>query len=572
MKNYLLLISFTFWCLGATAQTPLWYYNNETLEYDEVVRAYTEMDNLYENAILREFGTTDSGKPLHVFFISSGKLDKEGKVSDWKKDKTVLLINNGIHPGEPCGIDASLVYARNLLEAGAPDNVLIAIIPVYNIGGVLNRGCCSRANQLGPEAYGFRGNARNLDLNRDFIKADALNTRSFYAIFHLLQPHIFIDTHTSNGADYQYTMTLISTQKDKLNPVLADYLQKDLEPALYSSMQDQGWPMIPYVNVFGDVPDKGYAAFLESPRYASGYTALFNTIGFITEAHMLKPYQDRVESTRAFLDIITDYMQGHSQELIDHKTRAQEYDRNLEHLSLQWELDSSKVQEMEFMGYRASYIPSKVTTGDRLKYNRNAPVDISINYYNSYRTTDSVEIPEYYLVSAAWYEVPQLLQYNGIQMRRLKRDTVITVESSYVSSFRFLSSPYEGHFPLLDLAIEKRTQERIFRAGDYIVPTDQENVRFVVSVLEPTAADSYLRWNFYDEIFQQKEHFSAYVFEDTAERLLEADPSLKEKFTEWLEMDPEREKSPYQQLSYIYQQTQAYEKEHLRYPVARILK
>ena len=101
---------------------------------------------------------------------------------------------------------------------------MIVIIPVYNVGGALNRGSYSRANQNGPEAYGFRGNARNLDLNRDFIKCDSRNARSFNRLFNQWKPDVFVDTHTSNGADYQYVMTLISTQKDRLGGALGEFL------------------------------------------------------------------------------------------------------------------------------------------------------------------------------------------------------------------------------------------------------------------------------------------------------------------------------------------------------------
>ncbi len=552
-------------------QVELRYLENRTLTYQEVIEAYRAMDSQFENALLLEFGPTDSGRPLHVFCMSSDKLNSEGNPKEWRKDKTVLLVNNGIHPGESCGIDASIAFARQMLQQGVPDDVLIAIIPVYNIGGALNRGCCSRANQEGPEEHGFRGNTRNLDLNRDFIKADALNTLSFYAIFHQFNPHVFIDTHTSNGADYQYTMTLISTQKDKLNPVLATYLTQKLEPALYDNMEKRDWPVIPYVNVFGGTPDKGYAAFLETPRYASGYTALFNTLGFITETHMLKPYKDRVESTLAFLHVMTSYMDKNAEDLKQCKKSAEAHDQKLTSMDIQWELDSSQSHKMAFKGFKASYIPSKVTTGTRLKYDRSSPVDLEINYYDSYKSIDAVRIPEYYVVPAAWHRVPQLLQYNGVKMKPLKSDTILRVESEYITHFDFAASPYEGHFPLQTLQTERRIQQRVFRKGDYLVQADQPARRFIVSVLEPTAADSYLRWNFYDEIFQQKEHFSAYVFEDTAEQLLKDEPELRTKYEEWLKSGGGEDQDPYRQLNYIYQHSEAYEKEHLRYPVARLI-
>ena len=147
----------------------------------------SKLDAYFETIHMQEMGLTDSGKPLHIIIYSS---DKD---FSFTSDKTKILINNGIHPGEPDGIDASMSLIRDLAlnKIKTSRNTQIIVIPVYNIGGMLNRNSSSRANQNGPEAYGFRGNARNFDLNRDFIKSDTRNAKSFQQIFHLIQPDIF---------------------------------------------------------------------------------------------------------------------------------------------------------------------------------------------------------------------------------------------------------------------------------------------------------------------------------------------------------------------------------------------
>ncbi|MDQ3292253.1 MAG: hypothetical protein M3Q05_13280, partial [Bacteroidota bacterium] len=191
---------------------------NKTATYQECIAYYQKLDKAYEALKLVEYGSTDVGKPLHVAVLSS---DKDfNPVSLRKKNKRILLIQNGIHPGEPEGIDASMMLARDYLQKkewqAYLKDVVVLFIPIYNVDGSLNRNSYSRANQEGPESYGFRGNARNLDLNRDYIKNDSRNAQTFTKIFQEWQPDVFVDTHTSNGADYQHTMTLIATQKDKL--------------------------------------------------------------------------------------------------------------------------------------------------------------------------------------------------------------------------------------------------------------------------------------------------------------------------------------------------------------------
>jgi hypothetical protein len=188
----------------------------ESATYFEAIDWYKNLDKVSPQVLLKQMGMTDAGYPLHVVLVSSdGKFD----AGQWhKQNKAVILINNGIHPGEPDGIDASMLLLRDIVtkKIKLPDNVCLAFIPVYNIGGCLNRGSTSRANQNGPTEYGFRGNAQNLDLNRDFTKNDSKEAKAFAQIFHLLDPDILIDNHVSDGADYQHTMTLLTTQYDKL--------------------------------------------------------------------------------------------------------------------------------------------------------------------------------------------------------------------------------------------------------------------------------------------------------------------------------------------------------------------
>ncbi|MFC7668686.1 M14 family metallopeptidase [Hymenobacter humi] len=280
---------------------------NTTATHAECIGYYQKLAAAYPKQLhLAEAGPTDSGQPLHEVVLSAdGDTDP---ASTRRKNRRVLFIQNGIHPGEPEGIDASMMLARDLVQQKSLQkllaNVTVVIVPVYNVDGMLNRNSTTRVNQNGPAAYGFRGNARHLDLNRDYIKQDSRNARSFAGLFQKWQPDVFVETHTSNGADYQYTMTLIATQHSKLAPALGQYLQGQMLPALYKGMEKKKWPMTPYVDFEGQTPESGLRAFLETPRYSTGYAALFNTIGFMPETHMLKAFAPRVHATYDFLKIM----------------------------------------------------------------------------------------------------------------------------------------------------------------------------------------------------------------------------------------------------------------------------
>lgn len=269
---------------------------NQSASYQETIKYYKLLATDFPSVEMREMGLTDSGERLHIVIFNP---EKRFNFREIQKNKAVILINNGIHAGEPDGIDATMLLYRDLAlgKIKIPKNTVLVTIPVYNIGGALNRNSTSRANQDGPEEYGFRGNARNYDLNRDFIKSDTRNTKSFAEIFHKTNPDVFIDNHVSNGSDYQYKLTYIMTQHNKLGEALGDYLNAEMMPSIVADLQKKNIETTPYVNAFGETPDNGFSQFFESPRFGTGYTSLFNTIGFVVETHMLKKYADRVKVT-----------------------------------------------------------------------------------------------------------------------------------------------------------------------------------------------------------------------------------------------------------------------------------
>lgn len=567
MKQSLLLFFIGFQIISFS-QEP--YLANQTYTYDQLQKEYGGLAKKYpQTSKIIQFGPSDYGENIQLFLISKTASFSKAQL----KSKTVLLINNAIHPGEPCGVDACMKLARDLLadEDKLPENVVIGIIPMYNIGGGHNRSCCSRANQNGPEEYGFRGNAKNLDLNRDFIKSDSKNTRTFYKIFQFLEPNIFVDTHTSNGADYQHVMTLISSQINKMQMHLADYTKNKLNPFLFEQMKSRDYPMVPYVHQVKQIPDDGIQDYLETPRYSTGYTNLFNCISFVTEAHMLKPYKQRVESTYLFLNILIAYMNTNSEELKELKTKADSKVAEQKEFDLNWKLDTNKSELIDFNGYQAEYRKSEVTGLERLSYNTEKPWTKKIKYFNTYIPFDKTTAPLYYIIPQAWTEVIIRMQQSEIEMYRLNENELLEVEVYFIDKYDTSPRPYEGHYLHRNIETIKELKTIEYHSGDYLVPCNTKQNRFVVETLEPSAPDSYFAWNFFDAILQQKEWFSAYVFEDKALEMLKNDPVLKADFEQKKKEDPDFAKDAFMQLYFIYKRSDNYERTHNRYPVTRLM-
>ncbi len=561
---------FTYLSHGQILQTPYEKGNgNQTATWEETIDFYQMLDEKFEKAKLIEYGLTDIGKPLHLFVIDQDKNFSPEIIET--QDKVVFMINNGIHPGEPEGIDASMALARDLLTNSTYDsllsNVVIIIVPIYNVGGALNRNSTSRTNQSGPEEYGFRGNAKNLDLNRDFIKLDSRNAQTFTQIFRTWKPHFFIDTHTSNGADYQYVMTLIATQKDKLQPNLAQYMNASILPSLYKKMEEESYPMIPYVNTIEAIPDSGIKAYLETPRYSTGYAALYNCIGLVSETHMLKPFPERMKATYALLLNALELLHQEALPLKYEKAKADEVIKNQQKFDLNWELDQTKFNMIDFKGYEAFYEKSKLTKQDQLFYNDNKPYDKKIRFYDSYQPTASVLKPEYYIVPQAYQSVINLLQLNDVKMSVIQNDTALAVEVSYIENYSTYPNPYEGHYLHYNTTILKDTQELKFYRGDYIIYTDQFANRYIIETLEPEGVDSYFNWGFFDNILQEREGFSDYVFHKEAEEMIEKDPDLKKDFYKYRAQNKELKGN--ELLEFIYKRSPHYYTKSMRYPVVR---
>jgi hypothetical protein len=577
MKNKALLSVFILCSIikiAAAQNAAEKYLLNKSNTWKEAIQFYTNLDHKYKNASLLTCGNTDSGKPLNLFVISS---DNDFNPASIKaKGKAILLINNGIHPGEPDGIDASMKLAQDLLTKSdykkLLEHVVVCIIPVFNIDGSLVRGCCSRANQDGPEEYGFRGNYQNLDLNRDFIKCDAQNTVSFHKIFREWDPDVFIDTHVSDGADYFYSMTLIATQHNKLEGSCGDFLKQKMLPALFNSMEEKKVAMCPYVNTKSDTPDDGLVDFLETPRFASGYTALFNTFGFITESHMLKPFKERVEATYAIEKSILEYANDHAHEIIDARKFAGESCAEKKVFPLQWTLDTTSIDTISFKGYEAKYKTSAVTGKQRLYYDHTSPYEKKIRYFNKYTESVSVEKPISYIIPQCWKKVIDQLRVNKIKFRKLESDTTITCEVYYIDDYNTSDHAYEGHYVHSNVKVHKEFQSMHFFKGDYVVDVNQPENRFIVETLEPQGIDSYFAWGFFDAILQEKEYFSSYVFEDMAEKILNENAALRNDFEEKKKSDKAFADDSDAQLNFIYQRSAYFEKSYKRYPVARVVK
>lgn len=556
--------------------TPFEHGNgNQTTTWQECVAFHERLARAFPGVLsFSAVGRSDGGLPIHLGIVSADGVFDPASVK--RAGRTVVFNNNGIHPGEPEGIDVCMALVRDLCtrpeQLRALGGTVLVYIPVYNVDGALNRQDTSRVNQVGPERFGFRGNARHLDLNRDFVKQMSANARCFAEVFAAWDPDLLVDTHTSNGADYAHVVTLIPTQPDKLGGSLGALLRERLLPALYGDMQRRGWPMCPYVNPVKEIPDDGIADFLDLPRFSTGYAALHHTIGFMPETHMLKTFGERYHGMRALVEAVLAWGASEGDELRRRRAADRAAVSAARRLPLAWALDTSRPSTFRFQGFRAVHEPSRLGDYRRLRYDRDAPYEADIPYYDRYAPIADAAPPLAYLVPQAWREAAERLRRGGATLEPVTQEQAVAVECYRIVDFETRARPFEGHHLHERIVLQAEPATVTARPGDWLVRWGQPRDRYVFETLEPLGADSYFRWGFFDAVLDRKETFSDYVFEDEAERLLAAEPALREAFDRWKRGHSELVADRDAVLSFLFLNCERYaEPEFRRYPVFRIV-
>jgi hypothetical protein len=568
---------------GLQAQTgagapELAYDENRSLTWEEAISFYKDLDQRYEEATLLEMGMTDAGRPLHLFIISSGGESDPAAIHS--QGKAIVLINNGIHSGEPEGIDASARFAADLLanKDGMKKylrNCSVAIIPVYNIGGALTRSRYWRINQNGPEEKGARRNSRFLDLNRDFVKQDSREARAFAEIYRILDPDVFLDTHTTNGSDHQFTVTLIATQPEKMHPEMEQFYRNEMLKELYTRMKETlKNEMVPYVQYTERGEIKAITGFEESAYYSTGYSSLFNSFGFMTETLVYKPYPERVKGTLQFITELVRYTSLNHKEILRHRAEANRRTLEAKEFVLDWEQDTTRWDLIDYHGYSYEERTAPISGRKSGFYNRDKPYTEKIRYYNYFNPALTVTVPDAYIVPFAWEDVIERLAVNGVQMSQLQNDTTLTVETYYIDAFEPARRATQGHYFNSGVRLRTVVQEVEYFRGDYIVPVNQRSKKYILTMLEPQSESGFFAWNFFDSFLEGQDWYSVWGFESHLKELLDHDPALRESFEKAKSGDPKVASDPVAQLQWLYQHTPAseLEKRTRLYPVGRLMK
>jgi murein tripeptide amidase MpaA len=484
--------------------------------------------------------------------------------------KPLLLAHAGIHSGEIDGKDAGLMLLRDLTVGGTRGELLkrvnILFIPILNVDGHERSSRFGRINQRGPEEMGWRTNARNQNLNRDFAKLDTPGVRALVQVFNDWQPDLYVDLHVTDGADYQYDITWGSNGDHAYSPSTSRWLQNRLGTAASTALKVQGHVPGPLIFLMESRdPAQGMFEWTAGPRFSTGYGDLRHLPSVLVENHSLKPYDQRVLGTYVFLESTLRTLAAHYEEL--RGAVQEDRARRATPLTLDWKVGDSEPPMVELLGVESQLETSPVSGGVHLKYTGKA-VTLNIPLLRATAPAAQAERPLAYWIPAQWTEVIERLRLHGIRMERTTEWRELEVEMYRVDDATLEAQPFEGHGRVTGTPQPERRQQR-FAPGSVRIPTDQPLGDLAMVLLEPASPDSFFRWGFFLEVLQRTEYFEEYVIEPMAQRMLEEDPELAAEFRAKLMADADFAGSERARLQWFYSRTPYFDDEWNLYPVAR---
>jgi hypothetical protein len=546
----------------------------ETPRYDKTIRFCKQLAQSSPWIHYTRFGTSLQGRDLPLLIV-----DKNGNfdpVAVRNSHHAVVLIQACIHAGEPDGKDAGLMLIRDIVinkkYEDIINNITILFIPIFNVDGHEHFGKYNRINQNGPFEMGWRTNAQNLNLNRDYLKAESPEIKNWLLLFQEWLPEFFIDCHVTDGADYQYALTYGMENAGSMDAGLTDWQNQSFLKTVETKMKESGFPITPYVafRTWHD-PRSGLASWASPPMFSQGYCALQNRPSILIESHMLKDYRTRVTATYEMLRHSLYAVNRDYKKLIELEKKSDGYTvEKLRNQPFAVSYDNSKTDSVmiDFLGIDYTMEKSDLSGGMWFKYG-DQPKTFKIPYFNKVIPNPLVMLPEVYLIPPEWTEIIAKLKEHGIKTETLQKDSKVKVSSYKFSNIKFRPTPYEGR-QTLTFSCDTISEERMYPQGTVIVDMNQRQAKIIAYLLEPQAGSSLLYWGYFNTIFEQKEYAESYVIEEMARKMIEKDPSLRTQLNKKKEEDPQFAKNPQEILNWFYKQTPYWDERINVYPIGKV--
>jgi len=543
----------------------------ETSRYEETLEYCRLLDKASPWIKVTRFGVSPEGRDLILVIASRDKAFDPAAAR--RTGKPVVLIQAGIHAGEIDGKDAGLILLREIAvtreREALLDHAIILFMPIYNVDGHERFGLYNRINQNGPKEMGWRVNARNLNLNRDYLKADATETRDWLKLFTSWWPDLTIDCHVTDGSDYRYDVTYIYDHGPNVPAPVAAWIDAAVTDRILPALAASGHLTSPYIWPRDDTDPRAGLIQIPAtpPRFTHGYTVLQNRPSFLIETHMLKSYDTRVKAT---LDTLAAWMEEVNRDPESLREAVRQADALASRPGpLAFGVRPAGPPRGEpFLGVEYRRELSAVSGGMRVIYG-DEPLTFEVQRQDGYEVTLSVDKPLAYIVPPAWTDAIERLRAHGVTLRRLTSPVTAPFDAYRLSAPTWTATPFEGRHTAAFTTERVAGLTRTFPAGSVVVPMDQRSSAVAAGLLEPQAPDSLAFWGFFDSIFERKEYFEPYVLEKLAREMLDEDPDLRQEFEKAL-ADPAFAGDRNRRLEFFYRRSPWYDDRMGLYPVGLV--
>lgn len=510
---------------------------------------------------LEIFGKTPQGREM--FAVIARKPSTSAK--------PVLLAQGGIHSGEIDGKDAGLMLLRDIAfrgKAALIDGADFVFVPIFNIDGHERTSGFNRPNQRGPVSQGWRTTAQNLNLNRDYLKADAPEMQAMIGLIRKYDPALYLDLHVTDGTDHQYDVAYAFSGWNGLyaqSPAIGRWLDKSFRPAIDKALIKAGHTPGYYVSAFdNENPDKGIVHDADTPRFSTGYGDHRRMPTVLVETHSLKPFRQRVLGTyilvEAALRLIGEDGANATQAIANDRLARPKQ------ITLTWKPLEKPIDQIDFLGIAHEKYVSPASGASVIRW-LGKPIKQRMDIYGA--TPDFVAtLPKAWWVPATAANVIARLRLHGVEMEVLAEAKTITLDMMRIVDPK-LGNANEGHIPLSVGAFRHTRMSETFYPGAVRVPSDQPLGILAAAMLEPESPDSFLAWNFFPGMLQRTEYIESYAIAPLAEKMLANDPKLKIEFEAKLAAEPAFAKNSTARLQWFYERTQYYDARYLLYPVGR---
>jgi murein tripeptide amidase MpaA len=567
----------------AIGATPEWRTRaelsnfQETSRYSEAIEHCKQLEKASPWIRYTTFGKSPEGRDLPLLIVSKDKIFTAEEAK--KSDKVILLVINGIHAGEIAGKEASFMLLRDIAitkeKASLLDHAILLVVPIFSVDGHERFGPYNRVNQNGPKEMGWRTNSQNLNLNRDWLKAETPEMRGLLQIYTSWLPDFVIDNHVTDGADFQYDVTYAPEDNVLFHRAVIDYT-KQLFPYLESFISKNGYKLGPYIELADDKnPAAGIVSNPSAPRFSSGYGALQNRPTIVTETHMLKSFEVRIKSNYFLMEGVLRKFNEDPQAIRNAVRQADQdsiqlgktYDPGAA-FPLRLEIDHSKSDPFVFKGIEYTNELSAISGSTKITYG-SKPIEITIPQFHYAQTVASTAPPLGYIIPPQYTELIERLKIHDIAFSTLKAPVEASFETYRFSDVSWNELPFEGHHEL-KFKTTKVAEKRTLVPGSVVVWLNQRSNKVILNLLEPDSPDSFVSWGYFDAIFEQKEFADAYQMEKMATQMLQKNPKLKEEFEKRIAADPKFAADPAARLNFFFQHSPYWDQRQNAYPVVRI--